>query len=153
MGICLGMQVAVIEFARNVCGLKNAHSTEIDSKTKFPVINIMANQHGVTKMGGTMRLGGYSCKLKLNTKAYDIYKKEIIFERHRHRYELNNDFRKILSDKGMVFSGINDELDLVEMIEIKNHPWFMGVQFHPEYKSKFVKPHPLFISFVKSLNK
>ena len=96
MGICLGMQVAVIEFARNVCKLKNAHSTEIDSKTKFPVIDIMANQHAVTKMGGTMRLGGYSCKLKLKTKAYEIYKKEIIFERHRHRYELNNDFRKIL---------------------------------------------------------
>ena len=153
MGICLGMQVAVIEFARNVCKLKNAHSTEIDSKTKFPVIDIMANQHTVTKMGGTMRLGGYSCRLKLNTKAYDIYKKEIIFERHRHRYELNNDFRKILSENGMVFSGINDKLDLVEMIEIKNHPWFIGVQFHPEYKSKFVKPHPLFISFVESLNK
>ena len=153
MGICLGMQVAVIEFARNVCKLKNAHSTEIDSKTKFPVIDIMANQHAVTKMGGTMRLGGYSCKLKLKTKAYEIYKKEIIFERHRHRYELNNDFRKILSENGMVFSGINDDLDLVEMIEIKNHPWFIGVQFHPEYKSRFVEPHPLFISFVESLNK
>ena len=100
-----------------------------------------------------MRLGGYSCKLKLKTKAYEIYKKEIIFERHRHRYELNNDFRKILSENGMVFSGVNDELDLVEMIEIKNHPWFIGVQFHPEYKSKFVEPHPLFISFVESLNK
>jgi CTP synthase len=152
LGICLGMQVAVIEFARNVCGLKKAHSTEMNSNTQYPVIDLMKNQTDIVNKGGTMRLGGYACCLQKDSLSYVAYQAEFIKERHRHRYELNNDYKHIFSDHGMVFSGINKDLNLVEVIELKDHPWFVGVQFHPEYQSSFINPHPLFVSFIKSLS-
>lgn len=148
-GICLGMQCAVIEFARNVCGMKGANSTEF-KKTKFNVIDMMADQRTIKNMGGTMRLGSYPCVLQKGTKAYIAYKKELISERHRHRYELNNKFRKQLSEKGMFFSGMSPDGNLVEIIELKNHPWFVAGQFHPELKSRALTPHPLFRDFVKA---
>ncbi|MCE5330418.1 CTP synthase [bacterium] len=147
-GICLGMQCAVIEFSRNIIGLKDANSSEFDSETKNPVIDIMPDQKKINNKGGTMRLGKYPCKLKENTRAYDAYKVEFISERHRHRFELNNDYRDILEKNGMIISGVYPDKDLVEIIEIKNHPWFVGVQFHPEFKSRPDKPHPLFREFV-----
>jgi len=152
-GLCLGMQLAVVEFARNVCGLKKANSTEFDQKTKYPVINVMPEQKVLLKekkYGGTMRLGDYKCKIKKGTKSYFAYKKEIVFERHRHRYELNNNFREILEKKGMVMAGINPERNLVEIIELKNHPFFVATQFHPEFKSRPLRPHPLFREFVRA---
>ncbi|MDD5618049.1 MAG: CTP synthase [Candidatus Omnitrophica bacterium] len=149
-GICLGMQIAVIEFARNACGLKNANSTEFNKNTKFPVISLLEEQKKVKTKGGTMRLGAYKCRLIKNTKSYQAYKKEMIAERHRHRYEFNNAYRKIMQNKGMIFSGINPQANLVEIIELKNHPWFIACQFHPEFKSKPDKPHPLFIGFIKA---
>lgn len=148
MGICLGMQCAVIEFARNVLGYKNAHSTEMDSKTKHPVIDIMEEQKNVEEMGGTMRLGAYPCTLKEGSKALDIYGDANIKERHRHRYEYNNAFKNDFEKAGMVASGINTDNDLVEIMEIPEHPWFVGVQFHPEYSSTVAEPHPLFSAFV-----
>ncbi|MAV64490.1 MAG: CTP synthetase [Candidatus Marinimicrobia bacterium] len=150
LGICLGMQCAVIDYARNVCMLKNANSTEFNLETKYPVIDIMENQKKVISKGATMRLGSYSCKIKKNTLAYDSYKKNNIDERHRHRYEFNNQYMGSMEDKGLVISGINSDLELVEIIEIKDHPWFIGVQFHPELKSRIMKTHPLFLSFIKS---
>ena len=152
LGICLGMQVAVIEFARNVCGLKDAHSTEMNNKTNNPVIDLMKNQTQIVNKGGTMRLGGYKCYLQKDSNSYNSYKTDFINERHRHRYELNNDYKQIFLDHGMVFSGINKDLNLVEVIELNDHPWFVGVQFHPEYQSSFINPHPLFVSFIKSLS-
>ncbi len=150
LGICLGMQCAVIEFARNVLKLKDAHSREFDEKTPFPVIDLMENQKAVKNMGGTMRLGAYNCKLDKNSLAYSLYKTENIRERHRHRFEFNNEFREQFENAGVRLAGINPEEDLVEIIELKNHPWFVGVQFHPEYRSTVKYPHPLFIGLVKA---
>lgn len=149
-GLCLGVQCAVIEFARNVCGLKNANSTEFDKKTPYPVISLLEEQKKVREMGGTMRLGVYPCRLKKGTKAGQAYKKESILERHRHRYEFNNKYRKIFEKKGMIFSGIYPKNNLVEIAELKDHPFFVAVQFHPEFKSKPDKAHPLFREFIKA---
>lgn len=150
LGICLGMQCATIEFARNVLGLKDAHSTEIVQNNPFPVIDLMENQKKIKGLGGTMRLGSYKCKLDKNSKSYQLYKTENIKERHRHRYEFNNKYRKEFEDGGMLLAGINPEEDLVEIIELHNHPWFIGVQFHPEYSSTVKNPHPLFVGFIKA---
>ena len=147
-GICLGMQCAVIEFARNVLGLKNANSFEMDPKTKNPVINLMDDQKNVKNKGGTMRLGSYPCELKKGSKAASIYGKTKIAERHRHRYEFNNKYLEQFEENGMLASGINPENGLVEIIELKNHPFFIGSQFHPELKSTVINPHPLFVNFV-----
>ncbi|MGE5315202.1 MAG: CTP synthase [Acidobacteriota bacterium] len=151
-GICLGMQCAIIEFARNVCGMRGANSTEF-AKSKFPVIDLMIDQRSIKNMGGTMRLGAYPCAVQKGTKAYTAYKKELIYERHRHRYEVNNKFRKTLGEHGMVFSGTAPDNSLVEIIELPNHPWFVGGQFHPELKSRALTPHPLFREFVKAAAK
>lgn len=148
-GICLGLQCAVIEFARNVCGLSKATTSEI-KKNKFEVIDLMYEQRGVKNIGGTMRLGAYPCTVQEGTKAYEAYKSDFISERHRHRYEVNNKFRNILSDNGLVFSGLSPDRQLVEMIEISDHPWFLGCQFHPELKSRATKAHPLFREFVRA---
>lgn len=153
LGLCYGMQLAVVEFARNTCKLKGAHSTEINRKTKYPVIDVLPEQKiniREKNFGATMRLGAYPCQLIRGTKSYKAYKKINISERHRHRYELNNDFRKVLEEKGMVMAGINPERDLVEIVEIKKHPFFVGTQFHPEFKSRPLNPHPLFREFVRS---
>lgn len=150
LGICLGMQCAVIEFSRNVLGMEGAHSTEMNPSTKYPVIDIMEDQKSITKKGGTMRLGEYPCNLTKNTRAAQIYGKSRITERHRHRYEFNNKYLKKFEDAGMLASGVNPNGNLVEIIENKNHPWFIGVQFHPEYKSTVESPHPLFVRFVKA---
>ena len=148
-GICLGLQIAVIEFAKNVCGIKDAYSSEFKDTTNS-VIDLMLNQKNINKKGATMRLGAYDCNLKMNSLAYKAYNSEKILERHRHRYEVNNNYRKVLESNGMIFSGINEKLDLVEIIELENHPWFLGCQFHPELKSRVNKAHPLFKDFVKS---
>ncbi len=147
-GICLGLQCAVIEFARNVLGKKDANSTEFDPNTPHPVIHLMETQKSVKKLGGTMRLGSYPCKIKPGTKAFQAYGEAEINERHRHRYEFNNQYREELEQAGMTISGISPDGELVEMIELKNHPWFVGCQFHPELKSRVVKAHPLFREFV-----
>ena len=151
LGLCLGMQCAVIEFARNVCGLIGANSTEFSSDTLHPIIDLMPDQESVTQKGGTMRLGKYPCVLTPGTKARIVYGEEIIYERHRHRYELNNFYRERLNLGGMIFAGISPDDKLVELIELKNHPWFVGSQFHPEFKSRPEKPHPLFIGFMKTI--
>jgi len=148
-GICLGLQCAVIEFARNVCGLRTANSTEF-KKTEENVIDMMLEQKKVTAYGGTMRLGSYPCKISRGTKAHKAYKKELIHERHRHRYEVNNAFKETLQEHGMVFSGICPTNNLVEIIELPNHPWFVGGQFHPELRSRATNPHPLFREFVRA---
>lgn len=149
LGICLGMQCAVIEFARNVLGLDEANSTEFSRSTPHPVIDLMEAQKDITDMGGTMRLGAYPCNLKKGTKAFAAYGKTSIKERHRHRYEFNNQYKEMFEKAGMIATGINPDTLLVEMVEIQNHPWFVGVQFHPEYKSTVINPHPLFVEFVK----
>ena len=149
-GICLGMQVAVIEFARNVAGLKNANSTEFNEYTPHPVIDLMPEQKNIDKKGGTMRLGAYRCVLKEETKVREIYGEPVIYERHRHRYEFNPKYRPILEEKGLVVSGIYEEKNLAEIIELPNHRWFVACQFHPEFKSKPLNPHPLFVDFVKA---
>ncbi|GAB3339388.1 CTP synthase [Marivirga atlantica] len=149
-GICLGMQCAVAEFGQNVLKLKGAISTEMNPKTKHPVIDLMVEQQGITKKGGTMRLGAYQCDLKKNTKAYQAYGKSKIKERHRHRYEFNNSYLQQFEEAGMIASGINPDTNLVEIIEIPDHPWFVGSQFHPELKSTVLNPHPLFVRFVKA---
>lgn len=148
LGICLGMQIAIIEFARNVLGLEGANSAEINPDTKYPVIDILPEQKGVTDMGGTMRLGQYPCALNPQSKAYQLYGEPLIYERHRHRYEVNNDYRDRLSDGGMIFAGTSPDNHIVEMVEIPDHPWFVAGQFHPEFKSRPNKPHPLFRGFV-----
>ncbi len=150
-GICLGMQTAVIEFARNACNMPDANSTEFNPKTKQPVISLLEEQRKVirVKMGGTMRLGAYPCHLKKETKAHAAYCKDDIEERHRHRYEFNNQYKKKLEDCGMTFSGENESHNLVEVVEIPGHPWFVGVQYHPEFKSRPTHPHPLFREFIK----
>lgn len=150
LGICLGMQLAVIEFAQNVLKLEDATSTEFDPTCKNPVIDLMADQKSVSNMGGTLRLGNYECTLVPNTLASKIYKEEKILERHRHRYEFNNKYKEQLEDKGMIFSGINEANNLVEIIELKDHPHFIASQFHPEFKSRPTRPHPLFDSFIKA---
>jgi CTP synthase len=149
-GICLGMQCAIIEFARNVCGLENANSTEFDKKTKYNVIDLMEEQKKITNKGGTMRLGKYPCKIIPGTLAYSTYNQELVYERHRHRYEVNNDYREIFEKHGMVMSGLSPDGNLVEMIELRDHPWFIGVQFHPELKSRAVTGAPLFIGFIRA---
>ncbi|MCF6242948.1 MAG: CTP synthase, partial [Bacteroidales bacterium] len=148
LGICLGMQCAVIEFARNVLKLQDAHSTEMLPTTPHPVIDIMEEQKSITNMGGTMRLGSYPCKINKNSNVFKAYNQDLIDERHRHRYEFNNAYQEEYEKAGMYATGINPDSNLVEIIEIKNHPWFVGVQFHPEYKSTVLNPHPLFVSFV-----
>ena len=150
LGICLGLQCAVIDFARNVCGLTGANSIEFDKRTKYPVIDLMESQKAIKIKGGTMRLGAYDCELKIGTKAFAAYRKKGISERHRHRYEVNNRYRKKLENSGLIFSGINKELNVVETIELKNHPWFVASQFHPELKSRVNRAHPLFREFVKA---
>ncbi len=147
-GICLGMQCSVIEFGRNVLGLKGANSFEMDEKTAYPVINLMEEQKSIKNMGGTMRLGAYDCEIKKGSKAFAVYGKSKISERHRHRYEFNNDYLKQYEEAGMVASGINPKTGLVEIVELKNHPFFVAGQFHPELKSTVANPHPLFVSFV-----
>jgi CTP synthase len=148
LGICLGMQCATIEFARNVLGLKRAHSSEFDPKTPHPVVDLMTAQKGVTDKGGTMRLGAWPCSIKAGTLAHKIYGSALISERHRHRYEFNSKYAPLYEKKGFIVSGVNKKIGLPEMVEIKKHPWFVGVQFHPEFKSKPLMPHPLFFSFV-----
>ncbi len=147
-GICLGLQCAIIDFARHVCGWKNANSTEFQNKCKSPVIDLMHVQRKIKSKGATMRLGSYPCRVRSKTLAYNAYGMRDIHERHRHRFEVNNRYRKKMEEKGLIVSGENLELNLVEMIEIKNHPWFIGVQFHPELKSRIVKVHPLFRDFI-----
>ena len=147
-GICLGMQMAVIEFSRNVLGLEDAISTEMNKKAKHPVINLMEDQKTVVDKGGTMRLGAWKCNLEKDSIAYDVYGTDLISERHRHRYEFNNDYKDQIVANGMKATGFNPETGLVEIVEIPSHPWFVGVQYHPEYKSTVAKPHPLFVAFV-----
>jgi CTP synthase len=149
-GICLGMQVATIEFARNVCGLKSANSTEFDADTKYPVISLLEEQKQITNMGATMRLGAFSCKLSKKSESYLAYKKENISERHRHRYEFNNKYRKTFEQEGMIFAGVHPQKGLIEIVELKNHPWFVACQFHPEFQSKPDRAHPLFRRFVSA---
>ncbi|MBI3398251.1 MAG: CTP synthase [Deltaproteobacteria bacterium] len=149
-GICLGMQVAAIEIARNLCGLKDANSSEFNPDTPHPVIDMMLDQKGVTAKGGTMRLGAYPCVLKKGTLAFKAYGKLEISERHRHRYEVNNTYREDMEKAGVIFSGLSPDGKLVEVMEYKNHPWFLGCQFHPEFKSRPMQPHPLFEEFIKA---
>ena len=150
LGICLGLQCAVIEFARNVCGLDNANSTEFNKKTKYPVIDLMESQRAIKLKGGTMRLGAYDCELESGSKAQKAYGRKKISERHRHRWEVNNRYRDRLEKNGLRISGINSELNLVEIVELKNHPWYIAAQFHPELKSRVSKAHPLFRDFIKA---
>jgi len=150
LGICLGMQMAVIEYARNVMGIEHAHSTEMEPNTDAPVISMMEDQKNVVDMGGTMRLGAYTCKIKRDSLAHKIYGKTQISERHRHRYEFNNAYLDAFERAGMWATGINPDTELVEIVELSNHPWYVGVQFHPELKSTVAQPHPLFVSFVKA---
>ena len=142
--------MAVIEFARNVLNLPDAFSTEMKSDCKSPVINLMESQENVTEKGGTMRLGAWDCQLTKNSKAFEAYQSTMIKERHRHRYEFNNEYLNQFEIAGMIATGTNPKTGLVEVIEIPNHPWFVGVQFHPEYKSTVLKPHPLFVDFIKA---
>ena len=148
-GICLGLQMAVIEYARNVAGIKNATSSEF-GRSRNAVIDLMPTQRGIVKKGGTMRLGSWACHLKKGTRAFKAYGTELIHERHRHRYEFNNRFKPKMEQAGMVFSGVNPDENLIEMIELPEHPWFVGCQFHPELKSRLANPHPLFVNFVKA---
>ena len=150
LGICLGLQCAVIDFARHICGLEGANSTEFNKKTKYPVIDLMESQRAIKIKGGTMRLGAYDCEIKTGTKTYAAYRKKKISERHRHRYEVNNRYRNKLEKNGLVFSGVNEDLGVVETVEIPDHPWFVAGQFHPELKSRVNKAHPLFRDFIKA---
>lgn len=150
LGLCLGMQIAIIEFARHICKLEKANSKEIDPNTPYPVIDFLPGQNEYSMLGGTLRLGKYPCKLKKGTKAFEAYGEELISERHRHRYEVNNDYRDVLSKNGMVFCGTSPNDSIVEMIELPDHPWFVACQFHPELKSRPNRPHPLFMGFMKA---
>ena len=147
-GLCLGMQCAVIEFARNVCKLEGAHSSEFKPETPYPVIDLMSEQVTVEEKGGTMRLGIYPCKIAENTLTWQAYQDEIIYERHRHRWEFNNAYRDQLAAAGLTIAGTLPNGRLVEIVEVKDHPWFVGTQFHPEFKSRPTNPHPLFRDFV-----
>jgi len=150
LGLCLGMQVAVIEFARNVCSIVSAHSSEFDPGTPNPIIHLLEEQKGIESVGGSMRLGAYPCEIKKDTLAYRAYRSSIVYERHRHRWEFNNDYRNRLEKEGLIVSGVCPGRNLVEIVELKDHPWFVGVQFHPEFKSRPTRPHPLFASFIEA---
>ena len=150
-GLCLGMQVMIVEFARNVLGLKKAHSTEVDINTPDPVISMLTEQKQIQNLGGTMRLGAYPCELKSGSLAYKAYGKKLIWERHRHRYEFNNEYKSAFEEKGMLFSGSLERGTLCEISEVAGHPWMLGVQFHPEFKSKPLEPHPLFRDFIQTI--
>ena len=150
LGICLGLQCAVIDYARNVCKIDDANSSEFKPKSKNKVIDLMESQMAIKLKGGTMRLGSYDCEISTGTKAYSIYRKKTINERHRHRFEVNNKYVSKMEKNGLIFSGMNKKLGVVEIIELKNHPWFVGCQFHPELKSRVDKAHPLFREFVKA---
>ena len=150
LGLCLGMQCSVIEFARHVCGMEDAHSSEFNPETNHPVIALMSSQINVEDKGGTMRLGSYPCKVTPGTKTYEAYGSELIHERHRHRFEFNNEFKQELTDAGLVIAGICPDNGLVEIVEVKDHPWFVASQFHPELKSRPNNPQPLFRDFVKA---
>jgi CTP synthase len=152
LGICLGMQCAVVEFARNVLGLENANSREMDSSTPYNVIDLMEEQKSITQMGGTMRLGAYTCELIEGSKAYEAYKKSYIEERHRHRYEFSSPYRRLFEQAGMLCTGINPDSGLVEIVEIPACRWYVGVQFHPEYSGTVLHPNPLFMAFIKNIN-
>lgn len=147
-GICLGMQCATIEFARHVCRMRGANSTEFDPKTPYPVISLLEEQRRVTEMGGTMRLGSYPCRITPGTKTHQAYRATAIRERHRHRYEFNNRYRERFAKHGFLVSGIYPRGNLVELIELRDHPWFVACQFHPEFRSRPLEPHPLFRAFV-----
>ncbi|MEJ5186626.1 MAG: CTP synthase, partial [Candidatus Geothermincolales bacterium] len=147
-GICLGLQCAVIETARNLCGLEKANSSEFDPATPHPVIDLLPGQRDVDEMGGTMRLGLYPCRLMEGSLAHRCYGEEVVYERHRHRYEVNNHYRSILQKAGVVFSGLSPDGKLVEIVERQDHPWFLATQFHPEFRSRPNRPHPLFREFV-----
>ncbi|MBI4545241.1 MAG: CTP synthase, partial [Gemmatimonadetes bacterium] len=149
-GICLGLQCAVIEYARNVCGLERSHSSEFHRETADPVICLMDSQRQLTELGGTMRLGAYPCRLRPGSRAHQIYGALEISERHRHRYEVNNAYRDLLAEYGLRFSGLSPDGILVEILELPEHPWFLGCQFHPELKSRPTRPHPLFAAFVRA---
>jgi CTP synthase len=149
-GICLGMQMAVIEYSRNVLGLAGANSTEMKKGTPHPVISLMEEQKDITKKGGTMRLGAWDCEIKENSKVFDAYNSTMISERHRHRYEFNNEYKEQIEAAGMIATGVNPKTGLVEIVEVPSHPWFVGVQYHPEYKSTVLNPHPLFVNFIKA---
>ncbi len=153
LGICLGMQIAIIEFARNVLGMQGANSAEINPQTPYPLIDILPEKKNLSDLGGTLRLGKYPCVLNEDSKSFELYGAKEIFERHRHRYEVNNDYRQQLLDGGMIFAGTSPDNHIVEMIEIPNHPWFVACQFHPEFKSRPNKPHPLFRGFVTAARK
>ena len=142
--------MAVIEFARNVLNLENAISIEMDENTPYPVINLMEEQKNVTEKGGTMRLGAWDCELQKDSKVYEAYQNTLISERHRHRYEFNNEYKTQIEEAGMIATGLNPKTGLVEIVEIPSHPWFVGVQYHPEYKSTVLNPHPLFVDFIKA---
>jgi len=144
------MQCAVVEFARHVLGFDDANSTEFNKTTSHPVIDMMEMQKKIAGLGGTMRLGAYPCRLKKGSKVFEIYKDENIFERHRHRYEFNNEYLEAYQKAGMIPVGLNEKDNLIEIMELKGHPWFIGVQFHPEFKSTVANPHPLFVSFIKA---
>jgi len=144
------MQCAVIEFARNVCGLDGANTTEVDPDTPHPVIDLLPEQRAVKDLGGTMRLGSYPCRLIKGSLAYNSYGEGLVYERHRHRYEFNNEYREYLSSRGLRIAGISPNGRLVEIVELEGHPWFIGVQFHPEFKSRPYRPHPLFRDFIKA---
>ena len=150
LGICLGMQLAIIEFARNVCGLKDASSTEFETETRNPVITILPDKNNLENIGGTLRLGAYPCVLDENSKAYKVYGKKEISERHRHRYEVNNEYREILTKNGMLLSGQSPDGHIVEMVEVVDHPYYVATQAHPEFKSRPDVPHPLFKGFVEA---
>ena len=149
-GICLGMQMAVVEFARHVCGMEGANSTEFDSRSPYPVIDLMDEQRSITDKGGTMRLGAYECVIPSDSICYKIYGKEVISERHRHRYEFNSKYREMLEEKGLKAGGLSPDGKLVELVEYADHPWFVGCQFHPEFKSRPMDPHPLFASYIEA---
>lgn len=150
LGICLGLQCAVVEFARQVVGLKDANSSEFNPQTRFPVIDLMPSQKQISELGGTMRLGSYPCQLKAGTRVREVYGEDTVHERHRHRYEVNNDFRQQLASKGLVFSGASPDDELLEIIELVEHPWFVATQFHPEFKSRPNRPHPIFGGFIEA---
>jgi CTP synthase len=151
LGLCLGMQVMCIEFARHVSGSDRANSTEFDPHTNYPVIDLMPDQRGIADMGGTMRLGAYPCVLQAGTRAADAYGQEQVSERHRHRFEFNNSFREQLSQAGLALSGLSPDGRLVEIVELRDHPWMLGSQFHPEFKSRPNRPHPLFRAFLEAV--
>ena len=150
LGLCLGMQMAIVEFARHVIGFSDAHTAELDPETEHPVIHLMPEQNGIEDIGGTLRLGSYPCVLDPTSKAFKVYGQETIHERHRHRYEVNNDYRRDLTEHGMKLCGLSPDGRIVEMVELPDHPWFIATQAHPEFKSRPNRPHPLFSGFIRA---